>query len=243
VSGSDISWAICKSAPRSRLTTTPAPHHSVFYRPDALPAARPTVLRDEERTVYLPLFTRWHCPQSKRSRVHETVRRTSVYLSQHGTTRTNPLVQVCCCGPGGQEYRSIAAAAAGECGQCHFVSVRRQLNIGLLTRPGCAKAGLCSVCDCVFRIYLIFHDSVRPIILTSTGPIVTTFAGLVEIVAADERSEVSFYRAMLCYVMLSMGLCLPVSVSVSVTSQSSTKTAKRRITQTTPHDSPGTLVF
>ena len=35
----------------------------------------------------------------------------------------------------------------------------------------------------------------------------------------------------------------PVSVRLSVTSRSSTKTAKRRITQTTPHDSPGTLVF
>jgi len=43
-----------------------------------------------------------------------------------------------------------------------------------------------------------------------------------------------FYRA-----VLATGLCL----SVSVTSQSSTKTAKRRITQTTPHDTPGTLVF
>ena len=42
VSGSGTSWAICKSAPRSRQTTTPAPHHSVFYRPDALPAAQPT---------------------------------------------------------------------------------------------------------------------------------------------------------------------------------------------------------
>jgi len=42
VSGSGISWAICKSAPRSRQTTTPAPHHSVFYRPDALPATQPT---------------------------------------------------------------------------------------------------------------------------------------------------------------------------------------------------------
>jgi len=39
VSGSGISWAICKSAPRSRQITMPAPHHSVFYRPDALPAA------------------------------------------------------------------------------------------------------------------------------------------------------------------------------------------------------------
>ena len=30
VSGSGISWAICRSAPRSRQITTPAPHHSVF---------------------------------------------------------------------------------------------------------------------------------------------------------------------------------------------------------------------
>ena len=30
VSGSGIRWAICKSAPCSRQTTTPAPHHSVF---------------------------------------------------------------------------------------------------------------------------------------------------------------------------------------------------------------------
>ena len=30
VSGNGISWAICKSAPCSRQTTTPAPHHSVF---------------------------------------------------------------------------------------------------------------------------------------------------------------------------------------------------------------------
>jgi len=42
VSGSGISWAICKSATLSRQTTMPAPHHSVFYRPDALPAAQPT---------------------------------------------------------------------------------------------------------------------------------------------------------------------------------------------------------
>ena len=43
VSGSGISWAICKSAPHSRQITMRAPHHSVFYRPDALPAAQPTV--------------------------------------------------------------------------------------------------------------------------------------------------------------------------------------------------------
>jgi len=38
VSGSGVSWAICKSAPCSRQTTTPL----CFYRQDALPAAQPT---------------------------------------------------------------------------------------------------------------------------------------------------------------------------------------------------------
>ena len=42
MSGSGISWAICKSAPCSRQITMPAPHNSVFYRPDALPTAQPT---------------------------------------------------------------------------------------------------------------------------------------------------------------------------------------------------------
>ena len=42
-SGSGNSWDIRKSAPRSRQITMPAPHCSVFYRLDALPAAQPTV--------------------------------------------------------------------------------------------------------------------------------------------------------------------------------------------------------
>ena len=50
VTGSSISWAICKSAPRSRQITMPAPHHSVFYRPDALPAAR---MNDLEKQIKL----------------------------------------------------------------------------------------------------------------------------------------------------------------------------------------------
>ena len=42
VSGSGISWAICKSAPWPRHITMPASHHSVFYRLDALHATPPT---------------------------------------------------------------------------------------------------------------------------------------------------------------------------------------------------------
>ena len=53
VSGSGISWAICKSSPRCRQITTPAPHHSVFYRPDALPATQPTASKHWRHKVSL----------------------------------------------------------------------------------------------------------------------------------------------------------------------------------------------
>ena len=58
--------------------------------------------------------------------------------------------------------------------------------------------------------------------------------------------NIVFYRAMLCIRgTIAMALCpfVCLSIRLSVTSRSSTKTAKQRITQTTPHDSPGTLVF
>ena len=41
VSGSGISWAICKSAPRFRQITTPAPHYSSFLQAGC-PSCRPT---------------------------------------------------------------------------------------------------------------------------------------------------------------------------------------------------------
>ena len=41
VSGSGISWGICKSAPCSRQITTPVPHHSVFLQAGC-PSCRPT---------------------------------------------------------------------------------------------------------------------------------------------------------------------------------------------------------
>jgi len=59
VSGSDISWAICKSALRSRRITMPTPHHSVFYRSDALPAAQPTVSK-HWRVKLQTLIAYWH---------------------------------------------------------------------------------------------------------------------------------------------------------------------------------------
>ena len=58
----------------------------------------------------------------------------------------------------------------------------------------------------------------------------------------------AFYRALLCIRGTSQGpvsvcVCVCLSVCLSVTNRCSTKTAKNRITQTTPHDRPGTPVF
>ena len=56
---------------------------------------------------------------------------------------------------------------------------------------------------------------------------------------------VHFYRASYALAVYAMVVCLCVclSVCVSVTSRYCIKTAIDRITQTRPHDSPGTLVF
>jgi len=75
--------------------------------------------------------------------------------------------------------------------------------------------------------------------LTSCQPVASPFASLATTVKCRiecRRIMVEFYRAMLCIRGTSHG-------PVSVTSRCSTKTAKRRIKQTTPHDTPGTLVF
>ena len=66
VSGSGISWAVCKSASRSRQTTTSSPHHSVFYRPDALPATQPTASKHWRQEI---TTTMTHSPLSASTNV------------------------------------------------------------------------------------------------------------------------------------------------------------------------------
>jgi len=81
-------------------------------------------------------------------------------------------------------------------------------------------------------------------------PVLTTSPNILTSVLSFPFGGTSEYRKSKCTVftarchasaVLAMGLCL--CPCLSVTSRSSTKTAKRRITQTTQHDSPGTLVF
>ena len=57
-SGSGIHWDICKSAPRSSQITMPVPHHSIFYRPDALPAAQPTASKHSRISIINRQFTK-----------------------------------------------------------------------------------------------------------------------------------------------------------------------------------------
>jgi len=63
-------------------------------------------------------YSCWHCPHRNHRRVYETVRCPSVCLPQRGRT-------FAAVGPACRRYRSTGAAAAGECGQCRVVSVRR----------------------------------------------------------------------------------------------------------------------
>ena len=50
VSGSGISWAVCKSAPHSSQITTPAPHHSVFT--GRMPFLPPNQQRQSTEALY-----------------------------------------------------------------------------------------------------------------------------------------------------------------------------------------------
>jgi len=53
--GSGISWTICKQpAPSSRQITTRTPHHSFFYRPDALPDAQLTLSEHRRHSIVEP---------------------------------------------------------------------------------------------------------------------------------------------------------------------------------------------
>ena len=69
VSGSGINWAICRSAPHSRQITTPAPHHSVFYRPDALPATQPTASKHWRCISYTAVKPTWLDSTGRRSSI------------------------------------------------------------------------------------------------------------------------------------------------------------------------------
>ena len=89
-------------------------------------------------------------------------------------------------------------------------------------------------CDVVYVIFWALKVSL--LLCTFASLTVESFFGI----PYTSRCFSSVFTAQCyAYAVLAMGLCL----CLSVTSRSPTKTAKGRITQTTPHDTPGTLVF
>ena len=81
MSGSGISWAICKSALRSRQITMPASHCSVFYRPDALPAAQRTASKHwRKKDIY---------QSSLQTRAYNRGLRFSLTLSRYVTLKSS----------------------------------------------------------------------------------------------------------------------------------------------------------
>jgi len=88
VSGSGISWAICKSASRSRQITMPVPHHSVFYRPHALPVAQPTASKHwrQHGTKVCQNYNKWQYIFLKHTHTHaRTHTHTQARSSQYST--------------------------------------------------------------------------------------------------------------------------------------------------------------
>jgi len=114
------SWSACSVTCGAGVITR---HRSC---PPGPPAACETVqrnvcVREACRPGWPVYFATYNWYLGTARRVCETARCPFVCLSQHGRTAANPLLEVCCCGPGGQEI-SISAAAACS-GRCHVVNI------------------------------------------------------------------------------------------------------------------------
>ena len=82
VSGNGISWAICKSAHRSRQTTTPAPHHS------GCPSCRPTNSVKALKAKINKWMNKWvseYVPAAQKSFRTDVVESVRVVLSRSAT--------------------------------------------------------------------------------------------------------------------------------------------------------------
>ena len=143
----------------------------------------------------------------------------------------------------------------------HTVYCRCDSAPWMLQHPTVFGVGLCAICLYVF-LSLVSLDS---LCCFFSYCMTTACAHIVCVVAPHQMADsdllsalrsVTFRDVTRCSSIFTCAmLCIrgtsprPVYVSMSVrvclfvTSRSSTKTAKRRITQTTPHDTPGSLVF
>ena len=84
MSGSGIS----KSAPRSRQITMPAPHHSVFYWPDALPATQPTASKhwrqNDDNSIIIIIITTFYSRVVAKGHIAAAIKHIRLRISAAG---------------------------------------------------------------------------------------------------------------------------------------------------------------
>jgi len=124
--GSGISWTTCKTfALCSRQTTTPAPHHSIFYRPDALLAT--------QTTVSLRLTNRWDRRQLN------SVSAYACYVDRERRANNTHLMAICPGLPGWASTRKVkpicVTARDSEWHQLGHVQICTSTQTGTVTMP------------------------------------------------------------------------------------------------------------
>ena len=222
VSGSGISLAICKSAPRSRQITTPAPYCSVFYRPDALPVTQPCQSTEGHKSLCVLEFK--SCKLRASKVLPHTHGAWHTYLCLILSTTRSLLTSGCRVLSGlmmtdvtpechlAVDHALLELAAEAQ--QIPAVGSEREVLVEQVTQ---------CVIDAHVKTCIHTHESVA--------------AGFHRYVQVCLQCTSSFYHATLCWRGIRYG-----HVSVSVTSRCCTKIAEHRITQTTPHNNPGNLV-
>ena len=139
VSGSGISWAICKFAPRSRQITTPAPHHSVFLQagcPSCCPTnsvkalkAKGTLTQNKSVFSYLctvPIAARHCCSSQSMSPTRQTHSNNPPHAAAAGErdrqTDTTPFHRPC------SAHHTVWAVPINYCSINIYISTACQLT-------------------------------------------------------------------------------------------------------------------
>ena len=226
MSGIGIIRAICKSASSSRQKTSPAPHHSVPYRPDALPAAQPT-------------------NTSKHWRPNTTKHNQTTQKQNSGLGRFQIFARLPITTAKFTNFQDCRRSAAKE-------RIRWKWTDNIVwyifsTKIWSIPAVNTQICKQLCQV----HSYCSTATVSSTLPRWTQLLCYYVHFCSDSLIFQWYSRSICippvftarCYASAVLAMALCPSVCPSVTSRCSTKMAKRRITQTTPHDTPKTLVF
>ena len=137
MSGSGISWAVCKSAPRSRQITTPAPHRSVF-------TGRVPFLPPNQQRQSTVQYTSTETAANISGR--STMSRMTVELRAPGPARNESHVQCCIVTAVTALCSFLIRFSALSFFECSAVEWRRSMsaeNVALTRKVVCTIARRC----------------------------------------------------------------------------------------------------